>query len=149
MSEWSCPFVDWEPLVLASVCHSCSGSIMAAFLTLVEAVVSDIYPGSNRASVSLALSDEAVTDASRTCGVGVGLHTPKVWCVNFEQTAHASIIKLLSNAVHKHALFEANFKATDKFVSFTAFRSEYILNAHLLHNVDECLDSESLSTSIR
>ena len=87
------------------------------------------------------MSDEAVTDASWTCVVGVGLHTPKVWCVNFEQTAHASILKLLSNAAHKHALFEASFKATDKVVSFTAFRSEYILNAHLLHNVDECLDS--------
>ena len=61
--------------------------------------------------------------------------------MNFEQTAHASILKLLSNAAHKHALFEASFKATDKVVSFTAFRSEYILNAHLLHNVDECLDS--------
>ena len=68
--------------------------------------------------------------------------------MNFEQTAHVSVLKLLSNAVHKHALSEASFKTTDEVVSFTAFCSQYILNVHLLHNVVVCLDSESLSILI-
>ena len=118
MSKVSCSFIDWQALVLASVCYNCSGSIRAAFIILVEAVVSDVSRGSNRILVSSALPDEAVTtmspDATGTFGVNVGLHTSKVWCMNFEQTALVSVLKLLPNAVNKHVLSEASSKQLKK-----------------------------------